>query len=420
MTTKKQEVRKVPNLRFPGFDGEWEEKQLGSLLEFKNGINASKENYGRGVKFINVLDILNNNFITYDKIIGSVDVQQNVADKYSVNYGDILFQRSSETREEVGTANVYLDREHTATFGGFVIRGRKIGNYNPVFLNELLKTGSARDSITSKSGGSTRFNVGQEILSSIKLLFPEINEQTKIADFLSICDERIEQSSKIIQKLESLILQFIEKTLNQQIRFENQDHFPSWTTHKLGDIGETYNGLTNKTKEDFGIGKPYIQYKQIFDQSKIDISRCGLVDVVSSENQNRVRKGDVFFTTSSETPEEIGMASVLLDDIEEMYLNSFCFGYRLNSTDILSPYFARFLFRSKNFRTEIIKLAQGSTRYNMSKIEMMKIEVHLPCLTEQILIADFLTSIEDKIVTEKQILDQYKNQKAYLLQNMVL
>ena len=141
----------------------------------------------------------------------------------------------------------------------------------------------------------------------------------------------------IIQKLESLILQFIEKTLNQQIRFENQDHFPSWTTHKLGDIGETYNGLTNKTKEDFGIGKPYIQYKQIFDQSKIDISRCGLVDVVSSENQNRVRKGDVFFTTSSETPEEIGMASVLLDDIEEMYLNSFCFGYRLNSTDILSP-----------------------------------------------------------------------------------
>jgi type I restriction enzyme S subunit len=69
---------------------------------------------------------------------------------------------------------------------------------------------------------------------------------------------------------------------------------------------------------------------------------------------------------------------------------------------------------------EIIKLAQGSTRYNMSKIEMMKIEVHLPCLTEQILIADFLTSIEDKIVTEKQILDQYKNQKAYLLQNLFI
>ena len=254
-----------------------------------------------------------------------------------------------------------------------------------------------------------------------KEYFPiHILEQKKIAIFLSLIDERIQCQIKIIQKLESLILQFIEKTLNQQIRFENQDHFPSWTTHKLGDIGETYNGLTNKTKEDFGIGKPYIQYKQIFGQSKIDISRCGLVDIVGSENQNRVRKGDVFFTTSSETPEEIGMASVLLDDIEEMYLNSFCFGYRLNSTDILSPYFARFLFRSKNFRTEIIKLAQGSTRYNMSKIEMMKIEVHLPCLTEQILIADFLTSIEDKIVTEKQILDQYKNQKAYLLQNMFI
>ena len=86
--------KKVPSLRFAGFEGEWEEKRLGELLEFKNGINASKEQYGKGVKFINVLDILNNDFISHEKIIGSVDVDAQTVSKYPVNYGDILFQRS--------------------------------------------------------------------------------------------------------------------------------------------------------------------------------------------------------------------------------------------------------------------------------------------------------------------------------------
>ena len=158
-------------------------KKLGDLLEFKNRINASKEQYGKGVKFINVLDILNNDFITYESIIGKVDVDSTIIEKFSVQYGDVLFQRSSETREEVGTANIYLDKDKIATFGGFVIRGKKIGNYNPIFFNKLLKTESARESITSKSGGSTRFNIGQDILSSISLYFPSIYEQDRIASF---------------------------------------------------------------------------------------------------------------------------------------------------------------------------------------------------------------------------------------------
>ncbi|MFO0268278.1 MAG: restriction endonuclease subunit S, partial [Cyclobacteriaceae bacterium] len=161
-------MSKVPKLRFKEFSGGWELKKLSQLLEFKNGINASKEQYGSGFKFINVLDILNNDFITHDLIIGSVDVDESVFEKYSVNYGDILFQRSSETREEVGTACVYLDSK-PATFGGFVIRGKKIGEYDPMFLNKLLKTDLSRNEITSKSGGSTRYNVGQETLSSVAL-----------------------------------------------------------------------------------------------------------------------------------------------------------------------------------------------------------------------------------------------------------
>ncbi len=136
----KKEVRKAPMLRFPEFEEDWDFLTLGELFSFKNGINADKEKYGKGVKFINVLDIINNRFITYENILGSVEITEKEYKKNEVVYGDILFQRSSETREEVGQANVYLDPKRNAVFGGFVIRGRKKKDYYPVFINLLLKT----------------------------------------------------------------------------------------------------------------------------------------------------------------------------------------------------------------------------------------------------------------------------------------
>jgi len=183
-----------------------------------------------------------------------------------------------------------------------------------------------------------------------------------------------------------------------------------WENMELGAIGSTYNGLTGKSRDDFGEGKPYIQYKQIFDDSKIDVTRFEYVRIDTKEKQNRVLFGDVFFTVSSETPNEIGTASVLLDNVDELYLNSFCFGYR-SSHQILSPWFARYLFRSELFRNEIVKLAQGSTRYNMSKAALMKLIVGLPTLPEQQKIASFFTAIDQKISQLKRketLLEQYK------------
>lgn len=228
----------IPQLRFPEFSGNWEKKKLESLLEFKNGINASKEQYGKGEKFINVLDILNNDFITHEKIVGSVDVSKEIVAKYSVSYGDILFQRSSETREEVGSASVYLDENNNATFGGFVIRGKKIGEYIPVFMNKLLKTDMSRDSITSKSGGSTRFNVGQETLSSIELYYPNLDEQQKIASFLSLVDDKISKLKKKKDLLEEYKKGLMQKLFSQEIRFkdDNGDDFPDWEEKQVKEI----------------------------------------------------------------------------------------------------------------------------------------------------------------------------------------
>jgi type I restriction enzyme S subunit len=197
MTTNEQ--YNVPELRFPEFEEKWVEKSLSDLFTFKNGINAVKEDYGTGYKFINVLDIIGNDYITNDTIIGSVNVSLDVFNKNIVEFGDILFQRSSETRNEVGQANVYLDKDKPATFGGFVIRGKAKEEYDPLFMNSLLKTKSSRKEITSKSGGSTRYNVGQDTLSSVNIFTTNIKEQTKISTFLTTVDKRLKllQAKKV-------------------------------------------------------------------------------------------------------------------------------------------------------------------------------------------------------------------------------
>ena len=186
-----------------------------------------------------------------------------------------------------------------------------------------------------------------------------------------------------------------------------------WTKTTLGKIGETFNGLTGKSGSDFGQGSPYITYKSIFDNSKIDLSRVEYVTITDAERkkqtQNEVQYGDIFFTTSSETPDEVGMTSVLLDEVKDCYLNSFCFGYRLNSiTDVL-PEYMRFYLRSNTIRRRLLVLAQGSTRFNISKGEVMGLTIKLPGTSEQRKIAQLLTMIDDRIATQIKIIEKLES-----------
>ena len=207
---KEQNKLNVPHLRFPEFHGEWEEHGLSEYLDFKNGLNPDSKRFGKGIKFISVMDILNNPVITYDCIRASVQATDAEMSSFSVEYGDILFQRSSETLEDVGRANVYID-DKVAVFGGFVIRGKKKANYNPLFFRYLLSSPYARKRIIPMGAGAQHFNIGQEGLSKVLLNFPSIEEQTKIASLLHLLDERIATQSKLIEKLESLIKGIVQK-----------------------------------------------------------------------------------------------------------------------------------------------------------------------------------------------------------------
>lgn len=126
------------------------------------------------------------------------------------------------------------------------------------------------------------------------------------------------------------------------------------------------------------------------------------VEVGQSESQNQIRKGDLFFNTSSETPEEVGMCAVLMTDVTNVYLNSFCFGFRLFSDDY-DPLFLSYLFNSSIGRKIMSILAQGATRYNLSKGSLSEAKVKLPPIAEQIALATTLFEMDcDISVLEKK------------------
>jgi len=198
-----------------------------------------------------------------------------------------------------------------------------------------------------------------------------------------------------------------------------QQNIPSgWQSTKVGTLGFAYNGLKSKSKTDFGHGKPYIPYMNIFAYSKINAKQFDYVEISENENQNAVKYGDVFFTVSSETPEEVGISSVLLDKIDDLYLNSFCFGFRLNNFNKLLPEYARFLFRGSDFRFQIIKMAQGSTRFNLSKDRVLSLTVLLPSLAEQQKIAEILGGVDEDIAKMQEVIEATEKLKRGLMQQL--
>lgn len=188
---------------------------------------------------------------------------------------------------------------------------------------------------------------------------------------------------------------------------------------KLGEIGLFYGGLSGKTKKDFEEGNAkYVTYSNIFNNIAVNLNINDVVNILPGEKQNVIAYGDVIFTGSSETPDECGMSSVVTEIINEpIYLNSFCFGFRLNNLSLYEPGFLKFLFRSNNIRNEIKKTANGVTRYNISKKLFSQIEIPIPPLPEQrriVAILDhFETLVNDLSVGLPAELDARRKQYEY-------
>lgn len=404
-----------PKLRFKIDDGsefsDWEEKKLSSLMSFKNGINASGDKFGSGKKCISVMDILNNHYLTYEIIRGEVDVDETTLQNFKVEYGDAVFQRSSENVQDAGRANVYMDKDRLATFSGFVIRGKRIENYNPIFMNATLNTFGVRKQIMRKAQGAQHINVGQEILSSVIVNIPSLPEQQKIADFLSTIDTVIEKQKATVEVWKERKKGVMQKLFSQEARFKADDgsEFPDWEEKKLGEVMKVKD-IKQIPSENVPL-MAFIAYQGVTEKG----DRYDRSFLVKSEKKKYKRTdfNDFIYSSNNLDVGSIGLnkyGSAVISVVYEI------FTFKENYI----PDCMNLLIQQPRVMSEIIRYRQGCLygQYKIHAKDFLNVLVSVPCLAEQQKISDCLSSLDDVIEKQKATLAAWEEMKKGLLQQM--
>lgn len=257
--------------------------------------------------------------------------------------------------------------------------------------------------------GGTIQRLYNDVINSTNFALPPTKtEQTAIATALNDADSLITALEKLIAK---------KKAIKQGAMQELLKPKGGWKPTTVAKLGSPFGGLSGKSKADFKNGNsPYIPFMNVMSNPIIDTTYFDFVKIGASESQNRALKGDLFFNGSSETPEELGMCSVLLEDIQNLYLNSFCFGFRLFHPEKTNGLYLAYFFRSSYGRQIFQILSQGATRHNLSKSNFLKTEILIPEPPEQKEIAEIIYDMDNEIHELEQKLEKQKQIKQGMMQ----
>ena len=392
-----------PSLRFPEFTGEWEECVLGDYGKVVTGNTPPTkdiENYENGTYlWASPADLGTHKLISETKTKLS---SKGFTKTRPLSKGSVLVTCIGSTIGKTGMAtremstnqqinSIVVNENNDNEFVYYVVQS--------AFPHYLSSIAVQAVPIISKSSF--------ELLPSKR---PSLQEQNKIGKFLSLLDERISTQHRLIDRLQSLMI-----GLNNSL----YEQYGNDITTSFMELGYSYSGLSGKSAKDFGSGKPFITYLNVYSNIIVDETDYQYVRINDGEKQNIVRTGDVLFTLSSETPEEVGIGSVYLGE-KEVYLNSFCFGIHIERNQLAySPYLSYYV-TSTAFRKFIYPFAQGSTRFNLCKADFEKASIKLPSLDNQKRISAMLDCIAEKIQAEKAILEYYNIQRQYLLRQMFI
>ena len=247
---------------------------------------------------------------------------------------------------------------------------------------------------------------------------PTIEEQHAIAAALSDVDALLGGLDRLIAKKRDLKQAAMQQLLTGQTRLPGFSG--AWEVKRLGEIGSTYGGLTGKAKADFGIGTGrYVTFMNVMTNVVIDCGSFEQVRVSPSESQNRVNEGDLLFNGSSETPEEVAMCSFMASDVPNLFLNSFCFGFRRRDEQQADGLFLAYYLRANPGRELMKSLAQGSTRYNLSKGALLEASIRLPRKDEQTAIAAVLSDMDAELAALEARRAKTRDLKQAMMQELL-
>lgn len=404
-----KEKKNIPEIRFEGFVGEWEIRKLEEISDSYSGGTPSvgiSEFYNGFIPFIRSAEINKNSTELYITELGLLNSSAKLVD-----VGNILYALYGATSGEVGRSQV------KGAINQAILAIIPKNGFDAEFIMQYLRKKKKEIISTYLQGGQG--NLSGAIVKKLNIDLPKYVEQSQIGTFFQNLDKQITLEQQKHDKLVTLKKAMLEKMYPKEgasvpeIRFEGFKG--EWEEEKLVDIGYTYTGLSGKNKTDFGHGKGrYVTYMNVFSNTIAKKENTEAIEI--DHSQNNVQFGDVFFTTSSETPEEVGMSSVWLANCQDTYLNSFCFGYR--PVIKVDNYYFAYLLRSTVIRKKIIFLAQGISRYNISKNKVMEIIVPLPNIDEQSKIGSYFQNLDNLISLQQQKIDKLKNIKKACLDKM--
>lgn len=256
-------------------------------------------------------------------------------------------------------------------------------------------------------------------VGGLRTVVPPRQEQDRIADALEDADQLIITLERLIAKKQAIKQGMMQELLTGKTRLPGFGK--PWREARLREAGSTYGGLSGKTKDDFGHGSAtYVTFMEVMQSARLRGERLERVTVGASENQNRVKRGDLLFNGSSETPEEVALSAVVdFDPSPTTFLNSFCFGYRLNRHDLVDSTYLAYFFRSDSGRSVVSLLAQGAIRYNVSKTKLLELPLDLPPLNEQRAIVKVLTDSEAEINGLRHRLAKTRSIKQGMMQELL-
>ncbi|MHA3859240.1 restriction endonuclease subunit S [Mycoplasma sp. Z463D] len=388
----------VPNIRFKGFTNTWEKKKLSDISQIIVGkVVTKKETNENG---------------NYPIISGGIEPLG-----YLNKYNQV---KDTVTVGRAGSAgNVqYQDTNFWLNDKCFALKSNS--STNDYFLYSMLL--KYQNDIQNLVTIGTLPVLNSTKLKSLKLKFTATQEQKEIAEFFKALNELLTFYKRKSEKLENL-----KKSLLEKMFVSDGEQFPAirfkgftntWEKQKLKNLGNVFQGLTNKTKDDFGYGDAkYIPYLNVFNNPITDNEYLEKIGI--DNKQNQVKFGDILFTVSSETPEEVGMSSIWLGNASNIYLNSFCFGFRLTEIASHNLKFLAYYLRSKSIRKYMNTIAQGISRYNISKTRVLEMNLVIPeDYEEQSKIGAIFNKINELLTLHKRKCEKLENIKQFLLEKM--
>ncbi|MEK0173779.1 restriction endonuclease subunit S [Tetragenococcus halophilus] len=411
-----KEEKRVPEVRFEGFYDDWKQRKLSELMTFSNGINAPKENYGKGRKMISVMDILQEAPIKYENIRSSVKVDEKIEVKNKVENGDLVFVRSSEVREEVGWAKAYLEEKY-ALYSGFSIRGKKQNEFNSHFI-ELTLNSVNRKQLERKAGGSTRFNVSQNILNNVEIFSPTIEEQNTIDKLFKVFNDAITLHQEKLSKLQSLKKAALQSLFPQKDETEPKVRFANfkskWSQRQLG---ETL--IERNIQQTQSIEYPLVSFT-VQDGVTPKTERYNRQQLVRGSKKDKKYKvtefNDIVYN-----PANLKFGAIARNKYGKAVLSPIYVTFRVNQ-EIVYPSYIEMTVTNPDFIKYSLRYQQGTVyeRQSVNPEDLLSLYISIPEKEEQSDIGLFFEQLNNDVELYKSKLEKLQRLKKSFLQRMFI